>query len=253
MLRTSVVEAAAQSYGQKVIGACQGGNLRTCWWTTAVKEAIKLKKEGWPRGLLKQQRSTNRTKKLSSGVDEIHPEMLKALDIVWLPWLTCLFNVTWRMGTVAVDLQTEMMVPIFQKQGPEDCHVCPPGWTQFENHCYVFGHVEKDWADAEHACTLSGGNLASIPNTKVYNFIRDIIHRLTGKHTVAWVGGYDATKEGVWLWSDGSKFDFKGWSSGEPNNAGGHENCLEINFREKDLVNDVNCGLKRSFVCAKSL
>ncbi|CAK6978194.1 galactose-specific lectin nattectin-like [Scomber scombrus] len=75
-----------------------------------------------------------------------------------------------------------------------DCHVCPPGWTRFEHHCYMFNHVEKDWADAEHACTSHGGNLASLPNTKVYNFIRAIIHASTGKHTITWVGGYDATK-----------------------------------------------------------
>ena len=36
-------------------------------------------------------------------------------------------------------------------------------------------------------------------------------------------------QESVWLWSDGSKFDFKGWAKGEPNNAGG-ENCMEMNF-----------------------
>lgn len=34
------------------------------------------------------------------GVDEIRPEMLKDLDIVGLSWLTCLFNVTCRTGTV---------------------------------------------------------------------------------------------------------------------------------------------------------
>ncbi|XP_053174056.1 galactose-specific lectin nattectin-like [Scomber japonicus] len=135
-----------------------------------------------------------------------------------------------------------------------DCHVCPPGWTQFEHHCYMFNHDEKDWADAERACTLHGGNLASLPNTKVYNFIRNIIHASTGKHTVTWVGGYDAAKNGVWLWSDGSKFDFKGWHSGEPNNSGtGGENCMEINFRDQEFVNDINCGSKLSFMCGKKL
>ncbi|XP_062283169.1 galactose-specific lectin nattectin-like [Scomber scombrus] len=102
------------------------------------------------------------------------------------------------------------------------------------------------------ACTLIGGNLASLPNTKVYNFIRAIIHRSTGKHTVTWVGGYDAAKEGLWLWSDGSKFSFKGWHRGEPNNAGG-ENCMGINFRGRNYVNDARCRQKKSFICAKAL
>jgi len=33
------------------------------------------------------------------GVDEIHPEMLKALDMEGLSWLTCLFSVAWSSGT----------------------------------------------------------------------------------------------------------------------------------------------------------
>jgi len=39
--------------------------------------------------------------------------MLKALDIVGLSWLTCLFNVAWRSGTVPMNWQTRMVVPIF--------------------------------------------------------------------------------------------------------------------------------------------
>jgi len=44
MFRAYIVEAAAKSCGQKAVGACRGGNLRTRWWTLAVKEAIRLKK-----------------------------------------------------------------------------------------------------------------------------------------------------------------------------------------------------------------
>jgi len=36
------------------------------------------------------------------GVDVIRPEMLKALDIVGLSWLTRLFNVAWSLGTAPV-------------------------------------------------------------------------------------------------------------------------------------------------------
>ncbi|TWW78306.1 hypothetical protein D4764_11G0004270 [Takifugu flavidus] len=45
MLRASIVEAADQCCGRKVVGACRGGNTRTRWWTPAVRDAVKLKKE----------------------------------------------------------------------------------------------------------------------------------------------------------------------------------------------------------------
>ncbi len=45
MFKAFIVKVAAQSCGQKIIGACCSGNLRACWWTSAVKEAGKLKKE----------------------------------------------------------------------------------------------------------------------------------------------------------------------------------------------------------------
>ena len=45
MFRASIVEAANRCCGRKVAGACRGGNPRTCWWTPAVRDAVKLKKE----------------------------------------------------------------------------------------------------------------------------------------------------------------------------------------------------------------
>jgi len=54
-------------------------------------------------------------------VDEIRPEMLKALDIVKLSWLTHLFNVAWRSGTVPGEWQTGVVVPIFKKGDRRVC------------------------------------------------------------------------------------------------------------------------------------
>ena len=55
------------------------------------------------------------------GVDEIRPEMLKALDIAGLSWLTCLFNVAWGLGTVPVAWQTGVVVPTFRKGDQRVC------------------------------------------------------------------------------------------------------------------------------------
>lgn len=63
---------------------------------------------------------TGEVKKLPSAkapVDyEIHPEMLRTLDIVGLSWFTCLFSATWRSGKVPLEWQTGVVVPIFKKR-----------------------------------------------------------------------------------------------------------------------------------------
>jgi len=56
-----------------------------------------------------------------SGADEIRHEMLKVLDIVGLSLLTHLFNVTWGSGTVPIDWQTAVVVPIFKKGDRRVC------------------------------------------------------------------------------------------------------------------------------------
>ena len=68
-------------------------------------------------------------------MDEIHPEMLKALDIVGLSLLVRLFSVAWRLGTVPVDWQTGVVVPIFKKGEQRVCSIywgitllSLPGW-----------------------------------------------------------------------------------------------------------------------------
>ncbi|KAK0147792.1 Craniofacial development protein 2 [Merluccius polli] len=43
----TIVKAADRSCGRKVVGACRGGNSRTRWWTPAVRDAVKLKKESY--------------------------------------------------------------------------------------------------------------------------------------------------------------------------------------------------------------
>ena len=47
MFRASIAEAADRCCGRKVVGACRGGNPRTRWWTPAVRDAVKLKKESY--------------------------------------------------------------------------------------------------------------------------------------------------------------------------------------------------------------
>ncbi|XP_078144186.1 galactose-specific lectin nattectin-like [Centroberyx gerrardi] len=128
---------------------------------------------------------------------------------------------------------------------------CPDGWTHHGSRCFSFYHSEKTWLDAELTCISQGANLASVHSAAEHNFLRGLINRVTGSYKRTFIGGFDAMKEGVWQWSDGSKFDSTHWNKGEPNNLK-VENCVEMNFRG-NLWNDLSCNAKLSFVCAKDM
>uniref|UniRef100_A0A3P9I175 Reverse transcriptase domain-containing protein n=1 Tax=Oryzias latipes TaxID=8090 RepID=A0A3P9I175_ORYLA len=55
------------------------------------------------------------------GVDEVRPEHLKSLDAVGVSWLTRLCSVAWRSGTVPLDWQTGVVVPLFKKGDRRVC------------------------------------------------------------------------------------------------------------------------------------
>ena len=55
------------------------------------------------------------------GVDEICPEMLKALSVEGLSWLTCLINIAWKSGAVPKEWQTGVVVPLFKKGDQRVC------------------------------------------------------------------------------------------------------------------------------------
>ncbi|XP_035999355.1 galactose-specific lectin nattectin [Fundulus heteroclitus] len=128
------------------------------------------------------------------------------------------------------------------------CSNFPPGFTWYNGRCFRFVKQQKDWYEAEKACNRFGGHLASIRTQDEHEFINDLTLKETGSNTRAWVGGH---KGRVWTWSDGSPFTFSSWSPGEPNNAGGNENCMRIHLRSRDYVDDANCDITLSFVCSK--
>ncbi|XP_031150872.1 galactose-specific lectin nattectin-like isoform X2 [Sander lucioperca] len=128
---------------------------------------------------------------------------------------------------------------------------CPPGWTQFGSRCFSFNFQGKSWTDAETFCKAAGGNLASVHSEEEHVFLRTFINQVSGEHKVTWMGGFDSVQEGVWMWSDGSIFDYKHWHVGQPDNAGGNENCLEMN--RQDNWNDRPCTDIRPFLCSKKL
>ncbi|XP_065146180.1 ladderlectin-like [Paramisgurnus dabryanus] len=123
---------------------------------------------------------------------------------------------------------------------------CPHGWTPFGVQCYKFFPASVDWTTAEKNCQSLDANLASVRNTVENNFLLSLI---VSPISVSWIGGHDAEVAGQWLWTDGSQFDFTTWCTGEPNNYGGKEYCLQMNTNH--CWNDAPCSTTLSYICAK--
>uniref|UniRef100_A0A667YBM5 C-type lectin domain-containing protein n=1 Tax=Myripristis murdjan TaxID=586833 RepID=A0A667YBM5_9TELE len=135
----------------------------------------------------------------------------------------------------------------------EGRNLCPPGWSMYGNRCFNFFNSPRPWIQAEHFCLQSGANLASVHSLDEYKFMQDLVLARTGEYTRTWIGGSDAIQNNVWMWSDGSRFDFQGWGWGEPNNHQGRESCVEINYGGDKRWNDWACEDQFPFVCVKKL
>ncbi|CAM9954790.1 unnamed protein product, partial [Heterosigma akashiwo] len=106
---------------------------------------------------------------------------------------------------------------------------------------YYTGALSRD--DAESACEAAGGMLASITSDE----IDEEIVELTGGDS-AWIGLNDESTEGTYVWADGtSSADYTNWNSGEPNDWGDSEDCVEIT--SSGGWNDQSCSTTQGYVC----
>uniref|UniRef100_A0A3B4H0T1 Ladderlectin-like n=1 Tax=Pundamilia nyererei TaxID=303518 RepID=A0A3B4H0T1_9CICH len=118
------------------------------------------------------------------------------------------------------------------------CRGCPHGWSRIHRRCFLYVPRAMNWAAAERNCLSMGANLASVHTSAEHQ----LIQRLTAHngYGVTWVGGTDASGEGIWLWSDGSRFNYQNWCGGEPNNYL-KQDCLQINYSGSKCWDDQHC------------
>jgi len=129
---------------------------------------------------------------------------------------------------------------------------CEQDWERNGEHCYLWNTEAKNWTDAEDFCQKAGGHLASAVHTNATNnFILEETKR-RGLNRL-WLGGNDLEEEGAWKWTDCTPWEDTFWSTatGEPNNWGGPEDCLEIFHNWK--WNDFPCSREQGFVCSKKI
>ncbi|XP_072037146.1 galactose-specific lectin nattectin-like [Amphiura filiformis] len=121
---------------------------------------------------------------------------------------------------------------------------CPPDWTAFNNHCYLYVEKDANWLSAERDCEGRGADLVSIHSSEENEFITN----MTDGNERVWIGLDDIAAEGDFTWSDGSHLNFTNWGSNQPDNANDDEHCVHLKWRDPGIWNDFTCRSTNPFL-----
>jgi len=108
-------------------------------------------------------------------------------------------------------------------------------------------HSEKvAWQVAREKCIGEGGDIAVVD----VDAINDWLAKRDKKLGVLWIGATDSKREGTWVWTNGNLTTRKKhWGTGQPDNNGGNQDCLVVNWSKPGVWDDQTCTVKNAFVC----
>ncbi|KAJ7986772.1 hypothetical protein DPEC_G00331850 [Dallia pectoralis] len=126
-----------------------------------------------------------------------------------------------------------------------------PGWRKNGDICYYYNDTDiVDFHTAILRCYDEKAQLVSISNKDEQAYVNSMIG--TGQAESSWIGMQAFGIAGdQFQWLDWSPVTFVFWGPGEPNNANGEEQCVQMN-RHRGNWNDVNCARTNAgYLCKK--
>lgn len=108
---------------------------------------------------------------------------------------------------------------------------------------YFLNPQSMPGSDAQAFAQNLGSNLVSIQSQEENDCIVSSLVNLglSSNTDVIWIGFNDEAVEGTFVWYDQSPVVYTNWASGEPNNSGGNEDCVQI--YPDGRWNDLPCGI----------
>ncbi len=86
----------------------------------------------------------------------------------------------------------------------------------------------SSWTDAAASARAMGGSLATIRSAEENQWVFEQMLSWDGGLRRGWIGLNDAEEEGQFVWQSGEPVTFTAWGGGEPNDAGGVEDFVQI-------------------------
>lgn len=115
---------------------------------------------------------------------------------------------------------------------------------------WKYESTQKSFSDAQAYCVKNGGNLASVHNKEENAKVHELSKKANGQ--MVWIGANDRKKEGKWIWTDGTEWEYDSWDRGQPDNHQGKQDCGGP-WRGKDKWDYQNCASKKSFICKREV
>ena len=97
-------------------------------------------------------------------------------------------------------------------------------------HYYFPTDSATDWWSAERAAQAYGGHLIAINDAAEQSFVEATFLVGAALYRPIWIGLSDEVREGIFAWTTGEPVSYAKWKSGEPNNSGGNEDYVALNW-----------------------
>ncbi|XP_033746479.1 perlucin-like [Pecten maximus] len=126
---------------------------------------------------------------------------------------------------------------------------CSSGWVSHNDKCYLLSSYKASWPVAASYCRTFNSKLAEPMDQSSVAFLSgEVKGSAPMRDTTYYLGGGDLFVEGEWIWmSTQAAIGVTNWNPGEPNDAGGKEDCVEIALT--GLWNDDVCDQPKGFIC----
>ncbi|KAL4227476.1 hypothetical protein ACF0H5_012920 [Mactra antiquata] len=127
--------------------------------------------------------------------------------------------------------------------------ICLDGWMYYQNSCYLFGHHDLDFIEAEKFCDHYHAKLVEIETARENTFLKSFLGDLKDQNH--WIGLVDEVVENEWRWhSDDSITNFTDWYPNKPS-GGKASNCVVVEQRLGYQWLDVPCTSSYRPLCEK--
>nr|XP_055034950.1 macrophage mannose receptor 1-like [Misgurnus anguillicaudatus] len=108
---------------------------------------------------------------------------------------------------------------------------------------FIINDSSVSWRAAQNFCRQHHTDLISVRNQTENQQIQKIMN--DKNISEVWIGLFNDS----WEWTDESNSGFRYWKPGQPDNAGGTEDCTEVRMYQEGQWNDLTCSESRTFVC----